>query len=377
MRILVALFIYLLIGFKPIQIEAQTNNLSTISVGWRHAVAIGTDGSLWTWGENRFGQLGDGSTTNRNTPTRIGRETNWASVTAGNDYTLAIKADGSLWAWGNNFSGQLGDGTSGPFNRRLTPTRIGTATNWISVSAGSDYTVAIRSDGSLWVWGRKTVKYFGHIIQDYGSTPTRIGIASNWLSVSAGWSHTLAIRTDGSLWAWGENNFGQLGDGTTNNHTSPVRVGNATNWALISAGHDHSLAVREDGSLWAWGQNNIGMLGDGTTINRLIPTRIGTSLNWTNVSAGQFRSLAIRSDGSLWAWGDLFVGTLENNYNDGERKNTPTQIGSETNWISVFEGRLSYIVGIRFDGSFWAWGGNPERLFGDGTVNRQPVQIMP
>jgi len=180
---------------------------TVISSSLHHTVAVRENGSLWTWGNNEYGQLGDGTRTNRATPTRIGTATNWSTVAAGANHTVAIRTDGTLWAWGFNGSGRLGDGTT--FNRNA-PVRIGTASNWISVSAGGLHTVATREDGSLWAWGLNhldeepifrggTAHYrWSNMIPD----PIQIGADNNWAFVSAGDTYTMVIGTDGSICVW-------------------------------------------------------------------------------------------------------------------------------------------------------------------------------
>ena len=190
------------------------------------------------------------------------------SIAAGVDHTVAIKKDGSLWAWGKNDNGQLGDGTT---NEKDVSVQIGSDTNWDFISAGGSHTVAIKTDGSLWAWGNNNDGQLGDDTQENRNVPVRIGFDADWAFVSAGGNHTLAIKTDGSLWAWGNNSFGQLGDGTSGgvlstgynqsaNKNAPVRIGLDTDWASVSAGMDlmyavtpHTVAIKTDGSLWAWG----------------------------------------------------------------------------------------------------------------------------
>jgi len=144
--------------------------------------------------------------------------TNWAYVSTGMNHTVAIGGDGSLWAWGNNISGQLGDGTQGEGNYSNIPIRIGTDNNWRYVSAGAFYTMAIRTDGTLWAWGNNGYGRLGDGTATQRSMPVRVGSDYNWISASAGSQHTMAIGVDGSLWVWGNNSFGVLGDGTRINH---------------------------------------------------------------------------------------------------------------------------------------------------------------
>ena len=192
-------------------------------------------------------------------------------VSAATDRTLAIMEDGTLWGWGNNADGQLGDGTT---TDQSLPVRIGTAMNWASVSVGNAHTVAIRTDGSLWAWGDNGSGRLGDGTTTGRATPIRIGTATDWASVSAGGQHTVAIRTDGTLWAWGWNGWGQLGDSSWDTRWSPVQIGTATDWASVSAGHNHSTAIRTGGLLWAWGNNGQGRLGDGTTSTRWSPVPV-------------------------------------------------------------------------------------------------------
>ena len=184
------------------------------------------------------------------------------TVTAGQTSSIAIKVDGTLWAWGNNSYGQLGDGTTEVKNK---PNQIDTATGWASVSSGAFHTIAIKTDGTLWAWGGNTDGQLGDGTNVSKNTPTKIGTATNWASVSAGTYHTLAIKTDGTLWAWGSNEFGHLGDGTSRAKNAPIQIGRDTNWVSVSAGSYHTLAIKSDGTLWAWGRNEFGQLGDGTT----------------------------------------------------------------------------------------------------------------
>ncbi len=255
---------------------------SQVDCGWGHSVGIKNDGTLWAWGANRSGQLGDGTTDYRNSPVQVGIDIDWQSVSVGGDHTVAVKTDGTLWTWGANGGGQLGDGTT---IYRNSPVQVGSDdTHWQSVSAGSEHTVAIKADGTLWSWGANRSGQLGDDITDYRKIPDQVG-SDTWQSVSAGSEHTVAIKTDGTLWSWGANRSGQLGDGTMEDKEIPFQVGSDT-WRSVSAGSEHTVAIKTDGTLWAWGSNYRGQLGDGSTENRTSPVHTGSGSDWQSVRAG-------------------------------------------------------------------------------------------
>jgi len=238
------------------------------SIGGGHVMAIKDDGSLWGWGDNGRGQLGDGTTTAQHNPIKIMDDV--IAVSSGWNYTMAIKNDGSLWAWGANWYGQLGDGTT---ENRHNPVKI--IDDVISVSAGHIQTVAIRADGSLWAWGQN-VAAFDEAINEICVQSVPVKLMENVVAVSANgglspsdlWVNTMIIRGDRSLWTWGSN----TGDGTTNSSRVPIKI--MEDVASVSAGERHSMALRTDGSLWTWGDNFSGQLGDGTNTDRNSPVKI-------------------------------------------------------------------------------------------------------
>lgn len=331
------------------------NNSNKISTGFSHSLAIKKDASLWTWGWNIAGQLGDGSNTDINTPAKI--MDNVATVSANSFHSLAIKKDETLWVWGRTDYGLIGYVANTENN---TPTKI--MDNVTAISTGGFHSLAIKSDATLWVWGINSAGQLGDGTYINKDTPTKI--MENILAVSAGNEFSLAIKNDGSLWAWGANTNGQLGDGSNTKKNSPTKI--MDNVSTIAAGMDHSIVIKNDGSLWAWGKNNYGQLGDGTNLNKNIPTKIMD--NVLTIPSQSYHSLAIKNDGTLWTWGYNSSGQLGDGTNIN--KNIPTKILD--NVLAAAAGGV-HSLAMKDDGSLWAWGLNDYGQIGDGTNTKKNV----
>jgi len=361
------IFYTLLLSFITIQIPAQC--WDTIVGKNNSTFAIKTDGSLWGWGSNSEGQLGNGTKIRREIPGKIGSSNDWAMVSVGIGHVVAIKKDGSLWAWGRNSYGQLGDGST---IEKLTPTRIGNDTDWKNVSAGGFNTTATKNDGSLWAWG---VGMLGDGTTNGKNVPTRIGTGFDWQNTSGGSSFTIALKQDGSLWGWGENTYGQLGDGTNTNKLFPTRIGLSNDWKTISAGGSYTVALKNDGSLWTCGSNSDCQLGDGTIINKNLITRVGADTDWEVISGGISHTMAIKKDGSLWGWGNNGNRQLGLDFYI-TRASSPTRAGSSYDW-KVVSANVYSTVALKINNSYWGWGSNYSGQLGDNTTidKSKPTQI--
>jgi len=330
--------------------------------------------SLWVWGQNTEGRLGDNTTTDRKIPvTTFSGGTNWKQVAGGQAHTAAIKTDGSLWTWGAGTSGQLGNFAS---TARTTPvTTFAGENNWKQIDCGEGHTVAIKTDGSLWVWGRGTEGQLGNNAATDRNTPvTTFAGGNNWKQVSGGRLYTAAIKTDGTLWTWGGNAYGQLGTNDTTQRNTPVTTfAGGTNWKSVAGGGGtfgaHTAAIKTDGSLWVWGRNSSGQLGDNTTTNRNAPvTTFAGGTNWKQVSCGRLHTAAIKTDGTLWTWGQSNEGQLGNNVTATNRSTPVTTFSGGTNWKQVSCAYAS-TAATKTDGTLWTWGwnGNGAGILGNNT----------
>jgi len=371
---------------SPVQIGSSS--WTALRAGRYHCAAITSIGYLFTWGNNSQrsdGRLGDGTLTNRSSPVQIG-SSSWTALAAGEAHTAAIRSDGYLFTWGYNFGGQLGDDTSGSVNNKSSPVQIGSdfaSSSWTVVAAGSRHTVAITNNGTLFTWGLGTSGQLGDSTLVSKSRAQFIS-SSSWTAVAAGYRHTTAIRSGGTLFTWGYGPNGQLGDGTLVTKSSPVQIGSSS-WTAVAAGGSHTAAIRSGGILFTWGTGSNGQLGDGTTAQKSSPVTVGGpptirsspvqigSSSWTAVAAGGTHAVAIRSDNLLFTWGLGTSGQLGDS--TLVSKSSPVQIGSSS-WTAVAAGDR-HSVAIRSDNLLFAWGYNSLGSLGDGTnlSKSSPVQI--
>ena len=286
---------------SPTQIGSGTN-WSLASVGQDVHMATKTDGTLWLWGINQYGQLGQNDrgalngTTQRSSPVQVGSGTTWSKISVGRNTAMATKTDGTLWTWGWNQYGQLGHNTV--YVNRSSPTQVGAGTTWSQISNGYGMSAAIKTDGTLWTWGNGICGGLGLNNQVLRSSPVQVGVLTTWSLVSTSLYSIIATKTDGTLWAWGRNDNGQLGINDTAYRSSPVQVGSGTTWSLINTSfmtNSGTIATKTDGSLWSWGFNTYGNLGLNDIVSRSSPVQVGAATTWSQISMGQSTGFAIRS----------------------------------------------------------------------------------
>ena len=330
----------------PVQIGTDADWVA-VTCGYHQTLAIKANGTLWGTGSNAYGALGDGTGVSKNAFVQIGTDTDWRCIDIGNYQAHAIKKNGTLWGWGGNFSGQVGIGNT---INQLAPVQIGQANDWEMVSDGVHSSFAIKTDGSLWSWGSNGNGVLGQGdigTATYLSVPTRIGSASDWAMVAAGSTHAIAVKDDGTLWGWGLNSSGQLGIGSTTNVSLPTQIGDASDWVAASCGTTSSYALKSDGTLWSWGSNSYGLLGigisSGITPSSTVPVQIGTATDWWLVSPGYSHGLAINDVGELFSWGRYYYGQL--GLPSGGHRLSPTQVGTDDRWAYV-TGGMYFSMGL-------------------------------
>ena len=455
----------------PVTIATSALNGDALQVdsGTSHTLALKGDGTVWSWGNNQYGQLGNGTTTSNSTPAQItALAGSFVAIAAGGSHSIALKNDGTVWVWGYNADGELGNSTT---TNSTSPIAVANLTNVIAIGATAKNSYALKADGTVWSWGAGTSGQLGNGSVANSTSPVSASI-SNVVSLATGSSanHILVSRTDGTIWGWGDNTGGDLGDGTSTQRASPVEMGSldvlqspsaatitsssgvyqangniplsasvpsgsdpivsvafyqgttligrattlpfSVTWTNVAAGtysvtavttdtegytttsspillkvmrvgydsvaaaNNNSFVVRSDGTVWAWGQNNLAALGTGSLNEQVGPTWVAGLPSVKSISVAGAHGLAITGSGSVWAWGDNVNGDL--GIGTTVQTSIAKQIPSLSNVVQVATGDL-HSVALTSDGTVWTWGGNTSGQLGNGnnTASSVPLQISP
>ena len=275
-----------------------------VSLGERHGLILASDGSLWSWGSDFLGWpvLGLGKVEPQTRLRRVGHETNWVSISAGTSHNVAIKSDGTLWAWGENIYGQFGTGKAGRQNQMASiPAPAARGRDWKQAVAGGIHTVALKRDGTLWAWGNNWAGTLGTGTTSNSAVPVQVGSVTNWVKVWAGTLETVGLQSDGSLWYWGDNPDPNIPQ-TAGQILVPTRISPDTNWVDVGFGPWTVFAIKEDGTLWSWGREAHVYTGAQDLKLDATPTRVGTNSDWASIPAcGLWWCQGLtKKDGSLW-----------------------------------------------------------------------------
>ncbi len=352
---------------------------ASIAGGTGHSLAIKSDGTLLSWGEDSNGQLGDDEPlVNKSTPVAISDTKNIVAIAAGYTHSLALQSDGTLLSWGRDNDGQLGDDTA-PADKH-TPVSVSTANNIIAIAAGGNTSFALKSNGTLLSWGSDIIGQLGDDSTIANKpTPVAVSGANNIIAIAAGGLFALALKSDGTLLSWGQDTNGQLGDDSTiANKPTPVPVSGASDVISIAAGSDFSLAIKSDGTLLSWGSDTEGKLGDDATIaNKPTPVTVRGANSIVAIAASGNFSLALKSDGTLLSWGSDFFGELGDDTASAS-KPTPVPVSNANNIVAIAAGSI-HSLALKSDGTLLSWGGNNRGQIGNGTTGFStptPVSVL-
>ena len=336
--------------YTPARVQGFPYNAVSIAAAGSSTLVLREDGTVWGWGEN-MGLLGDGTTSRRYTPVQARGLEDITAIAAthsshAHGHVMAIRSDGTLWAWGTNWSGQLGMGTRSHSHNE--PIQVQGIDGVTAIALGSDHSVALRSDGTVWAWGSngagqlgygpiitENPRREGHYLEervDWHYTPVQVQGLYNVTAIAAGGAQTFAVKDDGTVWAWGANREGQLGCAEIPRehfNYEPTRVQGLYDIVDIVTVGRHTIALRGDGTVWAWGQNQQAQLGDGTTMKRYTPVQVPELDNIVAIATGNANSMALRGDGTVWTWGQNHHGQLGNGDDSRTRRYSPIQVLGE------------------------------------------------
>ncbi len=352
-------------------INTATVNAQIIASRGNHSIAVCNTGSVQAWGDNSYGQLGNGSNTSSNVPIQASLPAGITAISGGGYHTIALKNDSTVWDWGFNYYGELGNGNNTDKN---TPVQVNSLTGIKAISGGWVHNLALKSDGTVWAWGYNLYGQLGNGNNANSNVPVQVNSLSGIIAVAGGDEISIALKNDGTVWSWGNNNFGELGNGNNTNNNVPVQVSSLTGIISIVAGYEQTLALKNDGTVWAWGYNGNGQLGLGNTTSSNVPLHVSSLTGIMAIAAGWAHSLALKNDGTVWAFGNNGYGQLGNGNNTDS--NIPVQVSSLTGITAIAAGN-HHNIALKNDGSLWTWGWNQYGQLGNGNTasSNVPVQV--
>ena len=337
---------------------------SSVSGGGAFTLVVKSDGTVWAFGLNNNGQIGDNTLTTRKSPQQVSGLTGIQAVVAGGVHSMAMTSGGGLYVWGDNLYGQVGDATT---TDRKTPVLLALS-NVAAISAGEFHSLALTTNGDVYAWGRNQYGQIGNATTTTVTSPTLV--LTGVVAIGAGRNHSLAVKSDGTAWAWGANASGQLGTNTTSTGatSSPVAMQSITTATRIAGGEAHSLLILSDGTLKGAGENGAGQLADTTSTDRWIAVTIGSLSNVTRVVSGLDHVFALLSDGTVWGWGENSGGELGLGTTTDVR--TPTAVTALSSIADLGAG-WSHAITVDVAGLVSTWGANASSQLGDGAITRR------
>jgi alpha-tubulin suppressor-like RCC1 family protein len=346
-----------------------------VVAGSAHSIGLKYDGTVWTWGSNVYGQLGNGTNIDSATPVQVSSLTGVVAIAAGFYHSLAIKSDGTVWAWGNNSDGQLGNTTTCPCSNSNVPVQMTGVANGIAVAGGLNHSLVLTS-GGIRAAGDNTFGQIGDATNMQRATAVAV-VLPGVAAIAAGRNHSLAMTTGGAVYAWGDDSVGQLGDGALVPQNAPELNLTLANIVRISSRDSAGLALDSSGAIWGWGANDYGQVGDGSLVSPVktpLKSMISNDIA-TSVTSGAYHSLAITQTGSIIGWGTNTAGQLSNVPFLTYTSATGLQLISG---VSQLAGGVAHSLGYTSGGTVIAFGGNGSGQLGDGTTTNRytPVTVV-
>ncbi|SEK95966.1 Alpha-tubulin suppressor [Stigmatella aurantiaca] len=360
---------------KTFTLSTEPCRILAVSAGGSHSLALRSDGTVWAWGSNNAGQLGNGrkDTVPVPVPGQVVGLEGVVAVAAGSSHSLALCEDGTVWAWGNGGAGQLGDGLALDSDK---PVQVSAVTGVIALAAGDNHSMALRGDGTVWAWGSNEFGQLGDGTDNNQAIPEQVrGLPGDCTALAGGVDQSLAVCGGGNVWAWGYNDSGELGETVSEEQYTPVQVKGLTRIKAVASGEYHSLALGEDGRVWAWGDNSEKQLGDDDTENpRPTPSQVQGVTGGTEVAAGTAHSVVRTADGTIWTWGINGDGELGDGTDTSRAR--PAQVPGLMSSVSMDVGSSHTLV-LTGNGIVWAWGVNGSGQLGNGTARQTFVPVHP
>ena len=340
-------------------LHAASGQMTTLSIatGQSQGLALRSDGSVWTWGTNIYGEMGVSNLTSSTFPVRIPGVSGVVGISAGPQHSLAVITNGTVWAWGSNIGGQLGNGSN--YAASVVPVKVSRITNAVAVAGGGNHSLALLANGQVMAWGTNSSAQLGNGTGNSTNLPVFVSNLTNVVKVAAGLFYSAALDATGVVWCWGDGTYGEIGNAQNTYSLTPVAV--LSNVVDIAAGGAHNIALKSDGTVWAWGYNGDGELGLGNTSSVNVPTQVTNLVGVQCIGAGLYMSSATLTNGQNLIWG----------FQNGSVM-LPTQIAMSPPFVKFALGVTinweNFSFGLGNDGSVWAWGVNTYGQFGNGNL---------
>lgn len=362
------------------------SKFQAVVTGAIHTCGVVTDGAAFCWGDNRYGQLGDGSRKSRVYPTPVVGTTRYLALSGGGGHTCGISTAGTAYCWGFNQNGQLGDGT---LTDRATPAPVDGGKTWLSLSAGGSYSCGIATDSLAYCWGWNGTGQLGDGTESDSPTPVAVSGGHKFRSVSANAHHTCGLTGDGEIYCWGRNDDGQLGSGNTDASAVPVLVTGGLTWSALSAGFSHTCGVAADGRGYCWGRNQFGQLGLSDSVggaSETVPFPMAGELAWASLDLGAYFSCGTEAQlGAAYCWGYNGSGQLGAEAPDicvdeqGRQSQcalAPLAVSSGLTFATI-SAHTQHTCGLSLDGFAYCWGSGTNGQLGNGEKGEQVFSVAP